>query len=155
MNQIGERTGTVLGRFLLVLIFLAAGFGTIFDFAKTETLMKDLGMPGSLTPYLLVGAIAFEILGGLLVILGLWTRLGAALLIIFLLAVTPIFHAFWKIAPEKAMERQNEMINFMKNLSILGGLLILVARGGGLCSLDNVWRRKVQPAVAGTERKAA
>src|SRR5437870_2315894 len=100
MNQIGERTGTVLGRFLLALIFLAAGFGTIFDFAKTESLMKDLGMPGSMTPVLLVGAIAFEILGGLLVILGLWTRLGAALLIIFLLAVTPVFHAFWKIDPD-------------------------------------------------------
>ena len=61
MNQIGERTGTVLGRFLLVLIFLAAGFGTMGSFAKTEDLMKGAGMPENLTPFLLVGAIAFEI----------------------------------------------------------------------------------------------
>jgi len=153
MNQIGERMGTVLGRLLLALIFVAAGFGTISEFAKTETAMTTLGIPENLTPFLLVGAIAFEILGGLLVILGLWTRFGALLLIIFLLAVTPVFHAFWKIAAEK--ERQNEMNHFMKNLAMIGGLLILLARGGGLCSLDNVFRKKVQPAAVGSERKAA
>jgi putative oxidoreductase len=154
MNQIGERTGTVLGRFLLVLIFLAAGFGTMGSFAKTEDLMKSAGMPENLTPFLLVGAIAFEVLGALLVIIGLWTRLGALLLIVFLIAVTPIFHKFWTFPSEtpKYLEERN---NFMKNLSMLGGLLILLARGGGLCSLDNVWRRKVQPATAGIERKAA
>jgi putative oxidoreductase len=153
MSQIGERTGTVLGRFLLALIFLAAGFGTMGSFAKTEALMKGAGMPENLTPFLLVGAIAFEVLGALLVITGLWTRLGALLLIVFLVAVTPIFHKFWTFPSEtpKYLEERN---NFMKNLSMLGGLLILHARGGGLCSLDNVWRRKVQPAVAGTERKA-
>ena len=146
MSQIAERTGTVLGRFLLSLIFIAAGFGTIFDFAKTEGYMKAAGMPENLTPALLVGAIAFEILGGLLVILGLWARFGALLLIIFLLAVTPIFHAFWKIPVEKVMERQNEMNNFMKNISILGGMLIILARGPGLCSIDNLRRKKVQSA---------
>ena len=154
MNQIGERTGTILGRFLLVLIFLAAGFGTMGSFAKTEDLMKGAGMPENLTPFLLVGAIAFEVLGALLVITGLWTRLGALLLIVFLLAVTPIFHKFWTF-PSGTPKYLEERNNFMKNLSMLGGLMILHARGGGLCSLDNIWRRKVQPATTGSERKAA
>jgi putative oxidoreductase len=103
-------------------------------------------------PALLVAAIGVEIVGGLLIMAGLKTRSGAALLIIFLLIVSPIFHGFWEYKPDDA-QFQEQMTNFMKNLSILGALLILLARGGGLCSIDNLRCGKTALASIATERK--
>jgi putative oxidoreductase len=158
MNHFWERTGTVIGRLLLALIFIASGVGKAMTFNKTEGqvtgIMTKAGIPGPAVPALLVVAIVFEIVGGLSVLTGFMTRWGALMLIIFLIAVTPIFHIFWNI-PENDPQHQEQMVNFMKNVAIGGGLLILIARGGGLCSLDNLRRGKVQPSAAGTERKAA
>jgi putative oxidoreductase len=66
--------------------------------------------------------------------LGYHTRLGAALLVLFLVPVTLTMHAFWSI-PDPQMA-QIERINFMKNLALLGGALLLVHFGGGPISLD-------------------
>jgi putative oxidoreductase len=154
MNPTCERITTVLGRLLLGLIFLMSGIGKAFDAQNTEGYMKaamtPLGIPERAIPALRIVAIVFEVLGAVLVIAGLWTRLGAILLMMFLLAATPIFHPFWSVPKEQF---QMQMINFMKNLSIFGGLLIVLARGGGLCSFDNLWRSKVQSAPAEHERK--
>jgi len=83
--------------------------------------MSAQGMP--LTSFLLVGAIALEILGGLSVLLGIKPRWGAAMLVIFLVPATLIFHTDFSTELEQAM--------FLKNLAMLGGLLMLIQHGGG------------------------
>jgi putative oxidoreductase len=152
MNQFWERAGTVLGRFLLALIFVASGFGKAFAFQRTVDQVKDTmvqaGIPEGAVPALLVITIAFEIVGGLLIMAGFHTRFGAVLVIGFLLIVTPIFHRFWAFKPDDP-QYQDQLNNFMKNVSILGAMLLLLARGGGLCSIDNV-RCAKPPSTAAT-----
>ena len=84
-------------------------------------------------PFLLYIAAFMELIGALSLILGYKTKWGAGLLIIFLIPVTLLMHNFWA-APEEAFKL--EMIHFMSNLSILGGLLYVVAAGPGKLSLD-------------------
>ena len=120
------------GRFLLSLIFVMSGVHKIMAWDQTATQMEGEGMPA--VPLLLVGAIAFELLGGLSVMLGVKARIGAVALFLFLIPTTLIFHDFWTY---EGQEQQMQMINFMKNLAIMGGLLVVAARGpGGCCLLD-------------------
>lgn len=133
MNQAAETVLPVVGRTLMALIFLMSGIGKIFDFGPTTEYMASHGMP--LTALFLVGAIVLEIAGGASLILGAWARWGAVMLIIFLVPATFIFHDFWTLP---AAEQRPQMINFMKNLSILGALLMIVARGAGPLSVDSL-----------------
>lgn len=111
-----------LGRLALGAIFLLSGLGKLADLPGTAAFMRSAHMPA--VPFFLTGAIALEILGGLSVITGLKTRWGAVALILFLIPATVIFHGFWSF---QGMERQMQMINFLKNVSIGGGLLYLFA----------------------------
>lgn len=120
------------GRALLSLIFIMSGVHKMTAWSETVTKMESEGM--HMAPLMLIGAIAFEVLGGLSVMLGIRARIGASFLIMFLVPTTLIFHDFWTYEGE---EQQMQMINFMKNLSILGGLLLVTALGpGGCCVLD-------------------
>ncbi len=121
----------LLGRIALALIFILSGLGKIFDFTGTTEYMADHGMPAA--SILLVGAIVFEIAGGLSVLLGFKARLGAVLLLVFLVPASLIFHNFWAIEGDG---QEIQMIMFMKNLSIGGGLLFLLGTGAGPLSLD-------------------
>ncbi|MEM9292559.1 MAG: DoxX family protein [Acidobacteriota bacterium] len=116
----------VLGRVLFSLIFIASGFGKIADFGGTQEYMAAYGMPA--TAVLLVGAIVLEIFGGASVLLGWKTRWGALALLIFLIPATLIFHSDFS--------QQIEMIQFMKNLALMGGTLIVYSLGPGPVSLD-------------------
>ena len=111
----------LLGRILLGLIFVMSGLTKITGFEATQQQMAAQGMP--LTAVFLVGAIVVEVLGGLSVILGLWARGGAAALILFLIPATLIFHTDFS--------QQTQVIMFLKNLSIMGGLLLVTAFGSG------------------------
>jgi len=122
--------GSLIGRILLVLIFLHSGIGKIGNFEATAKTMAGHGMP--LAGFFLVGAILFELAGSIAVILGLFTRLGALLIIIFLIPTTLIFHNIF-VDPKM-------MIHFMKNVSMFGGLLILLSNGAGRFSLDHLMR---------------
>lgn len=114
----------VAGRVLLCLIFLFSGVNKMFNFDATAARMADAGMP--IAPLFLVGAIGLELVGSLLVITGLQIQLGALMLLAFLLPATFIFHPFWQFeGQQQAIER----IQFMKNLAIMGALLMLVAHG--------------------------
>lgn len=114
----------IAGRVLLSLIFLLSGLNKIGDFSGTAEYMAAAGMP--MVNILLVGAIVFEIVGALLVMTGFQARIGAAMLIIFLIPATLIFHNFWALEGD---EQQIQMIMFLKNLSIGGGLLFLIGQG--------------------------
>ncbi|MFB6248545.1 MAG: DoxX family protein [Salinibacter sp.] len=111
----------LLGRVLLGLIFVMSGLTKITGFEATQQQMAAQGMP--LTAVFLVGAIAVEVLGGLSVILGLWARVGAAALFLFLIPATLIVHTDFS--------QQTQLIMFLKNLSIMGGLLLVTTFGSG------------------------
>jgi putative oxidoreductase len=122
----------LIGRILLVLIFLQAGIGKIENFEGTAQYMASHGMP--YTNFFLVGAIFFELVGSITVIAGYFARFGALLLVIFLIPTTLIFHNIF-VDPKM-------MVQFMKNVSMFGGCLILLASGPGRFSLDSLLRSK-------------
>jgi len=120
----------LIGRILLVLIFLNSGIGKIGKFEMTAQYMAKFGI--SYPNFFLLGAIVFELLGSLTVILGYYARLGALLLILFLIPTTLIFHTDFA--------DPLQMVQFMKNLSMLGGCLVLLGLGPGRWSLDTLFR---------------
>jgi len=120
------------GRILLVLIFLKSGVGKIENFQGTAQYMAKFGMP--YTHFFLVGAIFFELVGSSTVVLGYFARFGAVLLLIFLIPTTLIFHNIF-VDPKM-------MIQFIKNVSMFGGILVLLAVGPGRLSLDYLLRGK-------------
>jgi putative oxidoreductase len=113
------------GRILISLIFVHAGIGKIAGYAGTQAYMESAGVPGMLLP----AVIAVELLGGLAIILGWHTKLAAFLLAGFTLLSGILFHAHFG--------DQMQMIMFMKNLAIAGGLLMIVSHGAGPYSIDN------------------
>jgi putative oxidoreductase len=131
-----ERYGALAGRILIAAIFLMSGTAKFLDWNKTAGMMEKHGMV--LINVLLPAAALFELVGGLSLLLGYKSRIGALLLMIFLVPTTLVFHAFWNYEGEQF---QMQMINFMKNLAIMGGLCYVLTFGSGLCSLD-AWQRK-------------
>jgi putative oxidoreductase len=124
--------GILIGRILLVLIFLQSGIGKIAHFQGTAEYMAKFGMP--YTNFFLIGAIFIELFGSVTVITGYYARLGAFLLVIFLIPTTLIFHTNFS--------DPNQQIHFMKNVSMFGGLLVLLMVGAGRFSLDYLLREK-------------
>ena len=133
-------------RVLLSLIFLSAGVHHLFDWGAIVQSMADKGLgfesvfgrlSGVFVNGLHVGAVAFLVVGGLSVLLGIRARLGAVLLILFLIPVTLTFHDFWHY--EAGMERTMQMTDFMKNAGLAGGLLMVLAYGSGPLSLKPFW----------------
>jgi putative oxidoreductase len=120
-----------LGRVLLALIFIMSGYGKITGWPGVVGAVEAKGLP---IPMLFgAGAILAELGGGLLVALGFKARLGALMLIIFTVVTTIVFHNFWAY---EGPDRQMQMINFMKNLSMTGGLLLVLGYGAGPLSID-------------------
>jgi putative oxidoreductase len=110
----------LLGRLLLSVIFVLSGLGKIPHFHDVAGMMGQKGIP--LATVALVISLLIEIGGGLMVLTGFGARYAALIMFLWLIPVTLVFHHFWGI-PEAAKEEQ--MINFLKNVAIMGGLLIL------------------------------
>ncbi|MEX2126043.1 MAG: DoxX family protein [Woeseia sp.] len=119
-----HKLSELAGRIFLSVLFLISGLGKITAYAGTAAYMSSVGVPGALLPV----AIATEFLGALAIIIGWQTRISAFLLAGYSLLTALIFHANFA--------DQIEMIMFVKNVSIAGGLLLLVANGAGPLSLD-------------------
>jgi putative oxidoreductase len=133
---------TVLGRLLLCTIFLMAAVANkIPHFSDVAKFMESAGVPAP--QLLLVGAIAFLLVGSVSVIVGYKARLGAALLLTFLVLASYYFHAFWKL---EGPAQQEQMIQFMKNLSMMGAMLFLIANGSGPFSVDSWLKKRSAPA---------
>lgn len=134
---------TVLGRLLLCTIFLMAAVGSkIPHFSDVAKYMESAGVPAP--QFMLVGAIVFLLVGSVSVILGFKARIGAALLLTFLALASYYFHAFWKL---DGQAQQEQMIQFMKNLSMIGAMLFIVANGAGPMSVDSLLaKRRTVPA---------
>ena len=126
----------LLGRFMIATIFVMSAAGNkIPKFNEVVKVMDAVGIPQP--QIMLIGAIAFLLIGGLSVALGYKARFGALLLLAFLAAATYYFHAFWKIDVKAEPEQfKDQMIAFMKNLSLAGTMVFLIANGAGPGSLD-------------------
>jgi len=121
---------TLLGRNALALIFVLSGAGKLAAYAATQQYMTSVGVPGALLPLVILA----ELGGGLALMTGLLTRSAAAGLAAFSVAAGALFHADFA--------DQNQMIHFMKNIAIAGGLLLLAANGPGAFSLDALIARR-------------
>lgn len=121
----------LLGRILMGAIFLISGFFKIMGYSQIVGFAASKGLP--LASVAIAGAIIVEVLGGLAVISGFKTRITAWVLFVYMIPITLVFHNFWAL---KGMEQQDNMIHFLKNLAIMGGLLLLAAYGPGAYSVD-------------------
>ncbi len=120
-----------LGRLFFVLIFLMAGPRHFLS--ATAAFAASQGVPLASIAVPISGVLA--IAGGLSILLGYRARLGAWLIVLFLLCITPMMHNFWAVTDP--MMHQMQLIMFMKNLSMLGGALIISQLGSGPWSLDS------------------
>lgn len=137
-NGVKGSDGTLLAaRILLALLFLIFGWGKLLDFPGTLQTMAHVGAP--LPPLAAVIAVIMELFVGIAIVLGLATRPLAILLAIYTLGAALIAHHYWSMAG--MMRLQNE-INFYKNISIIGGLLLLYVTGAGRYSIDGWWRSR-------------
>ena len=121
----------LIGRLLLALMFVLAGFSKIGGFAGTVGYMQAKGIPAA--SVLAVLTIILELGGGLALVFGFYTRWAALALGLFTLLVSFIFHNFWAMPEAQQMMQQ---LLFMKNLSVAGGMFVLAAFGAGALSLD-------------------
>ena len=125
-----EAAGAWLGRLLLAAIFLYEAWAKLTAYDAAVGYMQAFGLPGWLLPF----AIAVELVGGILVIAGLYTRVAALALALFCVATAVLFH--------NKFGNRNELLHFEKDLAIAGGFLVLAARGGGAWTLDALRGRR-------------
>ena len=125
MNNSNLNSATQLaGRIMMSFIFIMAGISKIGAYAGTQGYMESVGLPGILLP----AVILLELAGGLAILLGWQTRIAALLLAGFSIVSAVIFHANFA--------DQIQMILFMKNIAMAGGLLFLVAGATHDWSID-------------------
>ncbi len=130
MNQARDLTALV-GRVLLAFMFVYAGFGKIGGFEHTAAAIAGKNLP--LPPVATAIAIAVELIGGLMLVVGWKARWAALAIAIFTFFASIFFHNFWTMAEQAA--RVNQLM-FLKNMAVIGGLLIVVALGPGRYGVD-------------------
>jgi putative oxidoreductase len=116
----------LVGRILLALVFIQSGVSKIVSYADTVGYMEQHGVPGFLLPLVILT----EAGGGLCVLLGVFTRGAAIALAGFCILVALVFH--------HDLGNANQMINFVKNITIAGGFLVLAGSGPGAFALSNL-----------------
>jgi putative oxidoreductase len=128
----GTKDGAVLaGRILVAALFLISGIGKTAGFAGTAALMGSKGLPAA--EVLLVATIVIELGGGVAIIAGWKTGWAAIALFLFTGIATVVFHNFWLVPADQA---QMQQIQFMKNVAIMGGLLVLFGGSPGRFAAD-------------------
>ena len=139
MNRVYDLVD-LIGRALLAALFIEDGWTVIHNYASTADYIAQHGVPAALLPLALVTQLG----GGVLVILGLWTRLAALAIGLFCLSTAFLFHAF--------SADFNEQIQFWKDMALAGGFFVLVANGARAYSLDALWsrQRSAKPGSAET-----
>jgi putative oxidoreductase len=145
---------TLVARVLLSLIFVVSAVDHLRHWQGTAKNMAAEGLGfegifGSAAPavvhMLLTLAVAFLLLGGLSVMLGLRARWGAVVLLAFLVPATLVFHDFWTHSPGTT-EYTNQLHHFLKNLGLMGGLLTVLGFGPGGFSLEMFLPRRTPPS---------
>ena len=126
MEQLA-RYGLVTARMLVAIVFLLNGCG-IIDQSLPARELAERGIPASLVPVIMLSGRALELIAGVTLALGVMPRLSAIALFVFLVPATLVSHSFWLAAGTPAF--QGQLINFCKNIAILGGLLFIAAAPG-------------------------
>ncbi|NCT98454.1 MAG: DoxX family protein [Comamonadaceae bacterium] len=121
----------LIGRILLAVLFVPAGFGKIAGFSGTVGYATAMGLP--LPTVGVAIALVIELFGGLALLIGYRARLAAIALAVFTLVASVFFHAYWAVPAEQQMVQQ---LLFFKNIAVVGGLLAFAAFGAGGWSLD-------------------
>lgn len=114
-------------RICLCLIFLKAGISHLLEFNSTVLMMTSNGLP--IANILLFFTVLFQLLGGLSLLLGYQVKSGSILLILFLIPATLVFH--------NPIADPNEINDFLKNIGLIGGLLMVIYTGAGALSIDS------------------
>ncbi len=125
-----QNLAILLGRIGLAQIFILSGVQKIANYNATAGLLASHGLPPGLLPLVIFA----ELGGGLAVLFGFLTRWAAIGLCVFTLLAAFFFH--------NNFADQMQAINFMKNIAIAGGFLVLAAFGPGAAALDALWKRK-------------
>lgn len=144
----------LVARVLLALIFVLSGLNKITHLSGTAGFMARAGIPPDLLYPALYLSIAVELGCGLLVMIGLWARWAALIIFLFMIPVTLLFHVagyFHAIQQHQAMAAVTQQIMYLKNMAIMGGLLLLAVMGPGGLSIDG--RRSA--AELNSDRRAA
>ncbi len=130
MNDTIKEWGPLVGRVMVSTIFLMSGLMKIGNFVGTSGYMAKMGVP--MSDIALAVTIIVEVGGAAMIIVGWNARLGAAALFLWMVPVSLMFHAFWAV-PQAQM--QTQMAMFMKNLAMMGAMLMIMAFGSGAKSL--------------------
>lgn len=130
MNNTVKEWGPLVGRVMISTIFLMSGLMKIGNFAGTSGYMAKMGVP--MSDIALAITIIVEVGGAAMIIVGWKARLGAVALFLWMIPVSLMFHAFWA-APQEQM--QTQMAMFLKNISMMGAMLMIMAFGSGPKSL--------------------
>jgi putative oxidoreductase len=136
MNSANDIT-TLAGRILMSVIFLISGFFKVGGYAQIVGYATAVHLPAPGVAIALAAAV--ELACGLAILAGFKTRFAAWLLFLYLLPVTYFFHNFWAV---QGQEQQMQMVNFLKNVAIMGGLLVLSVNGAGAYSADGALAKK-------------
>ena len=136
-------TAALVGRIFIAVLFLLSGLGKVAAPAATQGYISAMGLPAPVLAYF--GSTAVELIGGVLLIVGFRVRAVAVGMAVFTLLTAVFFH--------RDFADQNQMIHFLKNIAIVGGLLQVAAFGAGRFALDRRFGRTGAPS--GTARLAA
>jgi putative oxidoreductase len=120
------------GRILLSVVFLVSGFFKIGGYTQLVGYAASKGLP--MASVAIACAAVLELAGGLAILAGFQTKIAAWILFLYLIPTTFFFHNFWAL---QGAEQQDNMIHFLKNVAIMGGLVILAANGPGPYSVDH------------------
>jgi putative oxidoreductase len=126
-----NHSAMLASRILLSLVFLIAGYRKLMGVAATAGYFGKLGFP--MPEVMAWVAIAVELGGAILLIVGWKTRWAASLLALFTLIAAFAAHRFWEVDPA---QYANQMNHFLKNMAIVGGLILVAATGPGALSVD-------------------
>lgn len=137
MNNAFTSYASLLGRFLLALMFILAGFGKLTDISGTAGYIASGGLPFPSLLAVVVGLM--ELLGGLALVAGWQVRWVGLVLGLFTLVASVVFHAFWAVPQAQQFVTQ---LLFMKNLSVAGGMFLVAALGAGPLSVDAALARR-------------
>ena len=122
---------SLIGRMLLALLYLPAGFGKLADFSGTAGYIASKGVP--LPELAAAAAIGVELGLAMLLLIGWQTRWAALGIAFFTVVVSFIFHNFWAVPADQVVQQSQ---SFFKNIAVVGGLLTVAAWGAGAWSFD-------------------
>jgi putative oxidoreductase len=128
-------TTDLIARIFISLIFLFEAYDSIFHFKEVKSIMTGYGVTWQ-QDFLLGVAIFLLVLGGILVLIGYRPGFGASLLLIYWIPLTFITHTWWN---DPDITQRQESVDFMKNIAIIGALLLIVINGSGRFSVRRLF----------------